>query len=332
MALNTNILITGATGFIGSHLAKALPTYSPKIKINALIRKSSNTASLSGLGNINYLYGDLQDKASLKKSLKDIDIVFHLAGILGKHGVPIANYHTVNTEGTKNLLEACAENRQIRQFVHLSSAGVLGPNVKNADEMYPLNPSNIYEGTKAQAEKIVFDYYRKMKIPVTVLRPEFLYGPGDWHVLGLFKAIKNRRFFLIDGGQNLLHPTYIEDIVQALLVCCGNEAAIGKTYLIAGERSVTVKEFAKLIAKYLGAKCINKSLSTKTALILARIFELSSGLLKFDPPLTESRVRFFTQSRSYNISKAKRDLGFSPLPLEEGIRRTIEWYKSKGYL
>jgi len=332
MTLSANILITGATGFVGSHLVKALLEYSPKIKINVLIRKTSDIACLKRLGNIHYLQGDLEDKLSLQRSVEGVNIVFHLAGMLGKHGVKKTRYCAVNTEGTRNLLEACLEERRIRQFIYLSSAGVLGPNVKNADETYPLNPSNIYERTKAEAEKIVFDYYHKMKVPVTVLRPEFLYGSGDWHVLGLFKAIKNRRFFLIDGGQSLLHPTYIEDIVQALLACCGNEDTIGETYLIAGERSIAVKEFAGLIAKYLGAKCINKSLSTKRALILARFFELSMGFLKLNPPLTVSRVKFFTQSRSYNISKAKKDLGLSPLPLEEGVIRTVEWYKSKGYL
>lgn len=332
MVFNANILITGTTGFVGSHLVKALLGYGPKIKVNVLIRKSSDITCLKDLGNIHYLYGDLEDKLSLKKCLKNIDIVFHLAGILGKYGVPKTRYYAVNTEGTRNLLEVCMEKKRIRQFIHLSSAGVLGPNVENADETYPLNPSNVYERTKAEAENIVFYYYREMKIPVTVLRPEFLYGPGDRHLLGLFKAIKKRTFFLIDNGQSLLHPTYIEDLVQALLACCGNISTIGRTYLIAGERSVTVKELAGLIAKYLNVKCINRSVSAKTALLISRVFELSASLLKLDPPLTESRVRFFTENRSYNISKAKRELNLSPFLLEKGIGETIKWYRFKGCL
>ena len=332
MGFKTNILITGATGFIGSHLVKALLKSNLNVKVNALVRISSDIAKLKSLGGINYLYGDLQDKASLKKAIKGIDVLFHLAGILGKHGLSESMCYAVNVEGTRNLLEVCAGNGQIRQFIYLSSAGVLGPNVENADEAYPFNPSNIYEITKAEAEKIASYYYNKMKVPVTVLRPEFLYGPGDMHLLGLFKAIKKRMFFLIDGGQSFLHPTYIEDIIQALLTCCGNTATIGETYLIAGERSITVKEFTGLIAKYLGVKRINRSLSAKTAALIARVFEFSLPILNIDPPLTLSRVKFFAESRSYDTSKAKKSLGLKPFMLEEGIKRTIEWYKDRGYL
>lgn len=328
----TNILITGSTGFIGKHLIKALLEHKMRANINVLVRKTSDISYLKSLGEMRFLYGDLKDKASLKRSLKGTNIVFHLAGILGKYGVPEADYYAINTEGTRNLLEACAENGQIRQFIYLSSAGVLGPNVENADEAYPFNPSNIYEITKAEAEKIASYYYNKMKVPVTVLRPEFLYGPGDMHLLGLFKAIKKRMFFLIDGGQSFLHPTYIEDIIQALLTCCGNTATIGETYLIAGERSITVKEFTGLIAKYLGVKRINRSLSAKTAALIARVFEFSLPILNIDPPLTLSRVKFFAESRSYDTSKAKKSLGLKPFMLEEGIKRTIEWYKDRGYL
>jgi len=328
----TNILITGSTGFIGKHLIKVLLEHKMRVNINVLVRKTSDISCLKSLGEMRFLYGDLKDKASLKSSLKGTNIVFHLAGILGKYGVPETDYYAINTEGTRNLLEACAENGQIRQFIYLSSAGVLGPNVKNANEGYPLNPSNVYERTKAEAENIVFDYYREKRVPVTVLRPEFLYGPGDMHLLGLFKAIKKRIFFLIDGGPSLLHPTYIEDAIQALLICCGNTATIGEAYLIAGERSITVKEFTGLIAKYLGVKRIDKALSAKTAELIARFFEFSLPILNIDPPLTLSRVKFFTESRSYDTSKAKKDLGLQPFALEEGIKKTIEWYKSKGYL
>ncbi len=328
----TNILITGATGFVGSHLVKALLEHRPKIKINVFIRKTSDISRLNGLGNIGYLYGDLRDKHSLEKSLKDVDVVFHLAGILGKHGVPRANYYAVNAEGTRNILQACVKNGQIGQFIYLSSAGVLGPNVKNADEMYPLNPSNVYERTKAEAEEIASYYYTKMKVPVTILRPEFLYGPGDMHVLGLFKVIQNRVFFLIDNGQSFLHPTYIDDLVKALLKCFDNADTIGKVYLIAGDRRVTVKEFANIIAECLHVRHINRSLSKKSALHIAKALEPISGFLRLDPALTESRVKFFTESRSYNTSRAKNEIDFKPIPIEEGIKRTIEWYKFKRYL
>ncbi|GAH14262.1 unnamed protein product, partial [marine sediment metagenome] len=137
-------------------------------------------------------------------------------------------------------------------FVHCSSAGVLGA-IKNppADESYPYNPSNIYEKTKAEAEKLVLKYHHEQGLPVIIIRPEFVYGPGDMHVLGLFKAIQKKRFFIIGDGNSTLHPTYIDDLIHGLILCMDKQRAIGEIYIIAGERFVTVKELADIIAEEL---------------------------------------------------------------------------------
>ncbi len=332
MSSRTNVLITGATGFIGSHLVNALSALRPEVKITVFVRPSSSLACLKEYEDISFSHGDLLDIGSLERSLEGIDIIYHLSGILGRHGVPEKRYYAVNTKGTENILKACVKNRRVRQFIHLSSAGVLGPDVIDADENCRFNPSNIYEKSKADAEKAVYDYYINEGVPAVVLRPGFLYGPKDTHVLELFRVIKKRLFFLIDNGKSLLHPTYIGDLVQVLLACFNNRDVTGKAYLVAGERPVTVKEFAEMVSRYLGISYINKTLPKRAMLSLAGVFEWAAVFLKSEPVLSESRVRFFTESRSYDTSKAESELAYHPIPLEEGIEKTITWYRLKGFL
>ena len=318
------IFVTGGTGFIGSHLIDSL--IEKNHEVVALLRKSSNVQYLQG-HEVELVYGDITEKNSIK--LNNIDVVFHLAGILGGWNIPEKKYWDVNLDGTRNMLDACL-NKNIKQFVYLSTAGVLGPNVKNADESFPYNPSNIYEKTKAEAEKLVLEYNKKHGLPVTVLRPEFVYGPRDMHVLGLFRAIKKRRFFLIDGGKSFLHLTYISDLVRAFNGCI-NGNILG-TYLIAGERAVTVEELVGTIAKELGVTLPKIYVPKNIANFIAKSSEIFSRLSGTQPLLTCSQVRFFTEDRSFDTSLAGRELGFKPIRLEEGIRKTVEWYKQNGLL
>jgi len=187
------IFITGATGFIGKQLCKKF-------------REDGHD-----LVCLNHEKTDINDKDI---DLQGAEVVFHLAGLLGKWGVPEADYWKVNYEGTKNILEA-SKKAGIRNFIYLSTGGVSGPLLNNelADETYPYKPSNIYEKTKVEAEKEVLKYSNDFV--VTSLRPEFVYGPEDKHVLGLFQAVKNR-FPLFAGGKSKLHPTYIDDVI----FCC----------------------------------------------------------------------------------------------------------------
>jgi len=327
-----NILLTGASGFIGSRLAQALSETTSGIKLRALVRKTSSLSRLNGIKNIEYVTGDLNDILSLRRCVCGIDMVYHAAGLLGSPLENTKQYYIVNTQGTDNLVKACLKAGSIKHFVHISTAGVHGPGAIKADEDFPFCPSNLYEQSKAQAENIVSEYLRRMKFPATIIRPEFVYGPGDTHVLGLFKAIKKSMFLFIDNGQSLLHPTFIDDLIHVLCACCGNKASIGRTYLIAGERAVTVKDLANMIACCLNANKIKMSIPRHTAYLTAYFFEFIGRCFGIDPLLTRQRVDFFTQSRSYKTSKAETELGLKPLALQEGISQTAKWYKEKGYL
>jgi nucleoside-diphosphate-sugar epimerase len=317
------ILITGATGFIGSRLAEKLACEGHEI--TALVRKASNAKFLKELG-VKLFSGDIRIKKTLKGITKDMDIVFHLAGMLGKFGIPEKLYWDTNFRGTKNILEECLK-QNVEKFIYCSSAGVLGPIKKPpADETHPRNPSNIYEKTKAEAEKLVLSYGENFSI--VVLRPEFVYGPGDMHVYELFRVIQSGVFPIF--RKSFLHPTYIDDLVQAFELSM--EKAKDDIYIIAGERFVTVEEFADIIAKKLGISLLKIRMPAKLLRLSAVISEFLSKVFSFTPPITQSRINFFTENRAFDISKAKRELGYRPIRLEEGLEKTIDWYKEVGLL
>ena len=324
-------LVIGGTGFIGSHIVKNL--ISKDIEVRVLIRKKSDIKRLSDK-RIELKYGDISDIDSLREHTKDVDLVYSAFGILGQWGILEQIYWEVNTKGVKNLLESCL-NRKIKQFIHISSAGVLGPLPPGvvADESFPYNPSNVYEKTKCEAEKEILNYGKKQGIPFIIIRPEFVYGPGDTHVLGLFKAIKAKRFVLLGTGRSLLHPTYIDDLIQGINLCIENKNSVGKIFLITGNKPIAVKELAKIIAKEAGVRLPKIKIPLFFANATAKILELGTRVSNFEPLLTTSRVKFFTENRAFSYEKARNELGYVPkVDFREGVRKTIHWYEENGYL
>ena len=319
------ILVIGATGFIGKHLVKELVNKSHKVR--CLIRKTSRKEDINYLKklNIELFFGDLTNKKSLKGICRGIDIVYHLTGVLGGFNVSEKLMFDINVKGTENILNESKKSK-VKKFIFCSSAGVLGP-IVSGDESSLHNPSNFYEKTKVEAEKMVL----KSKLNYIIIRPEFVYGPMDNHVLPLFKVIRDKKFFIIGDENSLLHPTYVEDLTQAFIKCLDPKIK-NEGYIIAGEKAIIIKELYKLIAKKLNVKT-NKILIPKfIAIIFAFILENSAKIFKFNPIITRSRVKFFTENRAFNTSKARKEIGYKPIKLEKGVEKTIKWYKQRGYL
>lgn len=324
-------LVVGGTGFIGKHIVNDLVRRG--IQVRVLIRCDSNIDSLTQDG-IEFKYGNISDVDSLRECTRDVDIVYSAFGILGQWGIPEKMYWNINTWGVKNLLQSCLDY-DIKQFIHISSAGVLGPLPDGivADESFPLNPSNIYERTKCKAEKEVLDCGEKLGLPFTIIRPEFVYGPGDTHVLGLFKAMIAERFLLLGKARSLLHPTYIDDLIEGISLCTNNENALGEIFLITGDRPHTVKELAKVIAEELDVHLPKIQIPLMFANTTANILEFLAKVANLEPVLTKSRVNFFTENRAFSCRKARTQLGYVPkVPFREGVRTTVRWYRENGYL
>ena len=322
-------MVTGGSGFIGSALVRKLVCEGHDVRV--LSRSSTTLERLTDL-KIKVHRGDLTVAESLKGVAKGVEVVYHLAGVLGETCRDEGYYKRLHVEGTENLLRECA-NHGIKKFIHCSTTGVLGPMDDGiGDESDVYNPSNVYESTKAEGEKLVLKFGQEQSFPVTVLRPGMVYGPGDMHHLGLYWTIKKGYFFLINSGKSYLDPVFVEDVVCALMTAAEKPHTSGEIYIIVGPRPVTVCELAQTIAGALGRSASFPNIPKGIAMALARILSYTSRLIHFEPPLTASRVKLLTESRVCSIEKAREQLSYEPIGLKEGITQTVSWYKENGYL
>jgi nucleoside-diphosphate-sugar epimerase len=326
-----NILISGATGFLGSHLVRVLAKEGHRCK--CLVRRTSSTSELKDLDHVEFVYGDITDKESLKEAVKDVRVIYHLAAQIGKWGIPEKTFFAVNVRGTRNLLEVAHEG-EVKQFIFCSTPGVQGKGYAQASETLPYKPPYIYELTKCEGEKLVLGFHQKRKdLSVTILRPDFVYGPGDLRRLPLYRAIGNKRFYLIGNGRALLHPTYIEDVVQGFCLTANNHVSFGEIYNIAGPRAITVREYAETIAQTLNVSFPRLRFPKPFADILAKFFEVFSRITGKEPILSQSKVKFLTSDHGSNISKAMNRLGYRPeTDFAVGIKRTVDWYSRQDLL
>jgi nucleoside-diphosphate-sugar epimerase len=325
------ILVTGATGFLGSALVTELVKQKQAVRILARDEQKARTQFGEA---ITIIRGEITDVEQVERAVDGTTIIYHLVGRLYHPSVPAELYYHTHVEGTRILLNACKGQRQLQRIVHCSTTGVHGVTGKTpAAEDAPFAPTNPYEATKLQGELLALKAYQEDSLPVSVARPGLVYGPGDLHLLGFFSSIKKGLFRVIDGGKALLHPIYIDDMTSAFLLCAERPEAIGHSYNIAGEHPVTIRELATAIAHSLHKELPGGSIPLWLANLASDIFSLVPGMKGENAPLTRSRVQFLTHSRVYDISKAKTELGFAPrVELEEGMKDTAEWYHKHGYL
>lgn len=339
---NDRILITGATGFIGSHLAKNLVESGKDTR--CLVRRSSSNVAIDYLSNlgVELVYGDLLDKEAIRKAINGINTIFHLGGG-GTLGTPKDICYKMNVEGTRNLLDACVEQGTAQKFVHVSTVGVLG-DIKNppADETWPHNPENIvYSRAKAEAEKVALSY--KNRVPLIVVRFPPVYGPpvikdepyriaGVTPVLTILSSIKKGEWRYIGDGQNLIHWVYIDDAVHGLELAA-ERGRMGEIYIIADEKAVAMKETVEIAARVMNVDVPKGHIPVPVARFFAVFFELRAKLFGGTPRISREMVTSFIANRSFDISKAKRELNYEPkVDLEEGMKETVRWYKENGYL
>lgn len=323
-------LITGATGFTGSHLAYRLILKGHNV--TCLVRPTSNYTQLEKAG-CKIIFGDVRDRLWIEKVINEIDIIFHLAAIFRTWGLPNRVYYETHVEGTRNLLEV-GFKKNIKKFIHCSTIGVHG-SIKNppGNENSPFNPGDIYQRTKLEAEQLALKYYKEKNLPVVVIRPTGIYGPGDMRFLKLFSAIAKKRFIMIGNGKTLWHPVYIDDLITGFELAMNTPKIEGETFIIGGPEYLTINTLVTEIAKALGVSPPNLSIPAKPVQILGTICELIYKPFGINPPIFRSRVDFFTKNRDFSINKAREKIGYIPkYDIINGIRLTIEWYKTKGLI
>jgi nucleoside-diphosphate-sugar epimerase len=327
-----NVLVTGASGFTGSHLARLLVRSGHRVR--ALVRSTSTLDLLADEEGkeVERVSGDLTDGVSLRKAVSGMERVFHVAAVYREAKLPDSYYRDVNVEGTRRLAEAALGEGGI-PFLYCSTCGVHGDVEPPADETAPYNPGDIYQETKVEAEKLLLALHRDRGLPVVILRPVGIYGAGDRRFLKLFRGIARRRFPLVGSGDVLYHLTHVEDVARGFLAASEARDAVGEAFILAGERYTTVSELLALIAKEAGVAPPRFRWPASPILVASALCEDLLRPLGIEPPLHRRRLDFFLKNRAFKIDKARRVLGWMPsVSLEEGIARTLAWYRSAGWI
>jgi len=319
-------IVFGATGFIGSNLANSLIKKEETI---AFVRKSSNTKILNP--KIKIMYGDLNNINSIQKIIQDNITIFNVSGLLGGPNISYKQLYNANVKCTENILKA-SKNKKIKRFIHFSSVAAIGNPSSIANEETKCNPISGYDKTKYESEIIVKKYCKQYNISYTIVRPSFVYGPGEIkNKARMFTYIKKGIFRIIGNGNNLLSVIYIENLIHAINLIMKNKKSINKIYILA-DPTITMKEFVNAIAKTQNVK-YPKHISLKSAILIADIFSLINKIIKIPSPLTKDRIRTLTLNRHFDTTKAIKELNFKPvINLEEAMKKTVKWYKNQGII
>jgi nucleoside-diphosphate-sugar epimerase len=320
------VLVTGGTGFTGSHLVKRLISEGHSVAVLDN-QKGRFHDELQKLG-AQITIGSVTDKNLVDGLVKGRDVVIHLAAAFRRIDLPRQVYWDVNVNGTRYLLEAACKYG-VSKFIYCSTCGVHG-NVKNppAPETAPITPADYYQFTKYEGEKVAGEFM-KQGLDIAILRPAAIYGPGDPERWGmLFRQVSKGRFFMLGDGHVTYHPLYIDNLVDAFMLAMQKGESSGQTYLIADEHYYAIKDIVRTIADVLKVKVKVIHLPYWPAWIAAVGTEAVSGVLKVQPPLFRRRIDWFKQNRAFDITKARRELGYAPgVDLFTGLSRTAEWYR-----
>lgn len=324
----TRILVTGGAGFIGSSLIEHLSRKGCRLKSLDIQNLPDDLRSVPS---ICHVQGDISRPEIIRVAVENAEIVFHLAGLVTQKKASEKDYHRINVDATARLLKECVKAK-VKKFIYCSTDSVSGripnPPAKESDPCYP---DNIYGITKLAAEKEVLRLADQ--IDVVIIRPTRTYGPRDVRMLDIFKKIRAGRFFIVGKGDVLFHPVFIDDLIHGFECCMIQPVESGEIFYIGGESPVMLKIFLESIADHLKVKLPWIRIPLMPAKIIAYLIEKISSMLGVEPFVTSRNLEFFTRDRVYDISKAKRMLQYQPRVMpSEGIRRTGDWYKEKGYL
>ncbi len=328
-------LVTGATGLLGSHICEQLAAAQP---VRALVRRTSDTRFLDSL-NVEKVAGDLGDVAGLRRAMEGVDTVYHAAAQVGDWG-PWKRFVAVTIDGTRNMLEA-ARDAGVRRFLHVSSISAYGhPDGKGLvlDESAPLGVHlhrwSYYSRAKAEAERLAWSAHERGDVPVTVVKPSWLYGPRDRASMPrLIRAIRAGKAKLIGNGTNRLNLTYAGNEAEGCILAATSDRAVGQAYNLSCDGVITQAEYMNKIADCLGAKPVTKKVPYRVAHTAAFFMELFGHMFrrKRPPLVTRYSVWLIGRRCFFSSDKARRELGWQPrVGYDEGIRLAVQWCLDAG--
>ena len=329
-ASRLRIAITGATGFIGSNLVRYLGQRG--YIVMALVRSDRQKQCLQ-TGSSDIRVADVTDRASLRSAFKDVDAVVHLAALFTNPEASRREYYRVNVEGTKNVLEVARE-QGVRRVVHCSTVGVAcGHGNPPYSEQTPYSPpaDDKYETTKCEAERLALEFHKTTRLPIVVIRPAQVYGPGDVRKAKFYRMVK--KGIIVEPGRTMKHLVYVDDLCRAMELAIAGEDAVGQVFIIAEEKPIALNDLVGIVASELGVPEPKIRLPAMPITWLCSITEAVCGLFRIKPPLYRRSMDFFTRSVYFDVSKAERELGFhAGTDVKTGVAKTAAWYKQQGLL
>lgn len=326
------LLVTGGTGFIGSHLAESALENGIKVNVLGLTDSDSdrqNADRLAALGAEIYA-GPISDSALCQAALADVTHVQHLAVAMREAGVSEDYYRQVNLDGTRTLLDAC-HRAGVRRFIYCGTIGIFGHRFDGiADEDTRTRPGNIYEETKLAAETLAIEYGREIGIETLSLRPADVYGPRDRRLQKLFEGVANGRFPLFGNGSGRRHMIYVSDVVAAFEKSLIADGVVGDALIVAGPDVCTLSEMIDRIRIAAGRRRFGIRLPLRPMQIAAAWTEDSCAALGITPPIYRRRMDFFTSDVAFDTTRARQALGWQPqVDLDTGIAKTLAYYLSQ---
>jgi nucleoside-diphosphate-sugar epimerase len=325
-------LVTGATGFIGGHVAEAFVKRG--WPVSTVARPGSDTKLLEEL-KVTVHRGDLTDARVVREAMADVEAVVHCAAKVGDWG-PVEEYRAVNVEGLRALLDAC-KGQALSRFVHLSSLGVYAARHHyGTDETEPLpaRHSDGYTQSKVEAEQLALRYYADFGVPVVVLRPGFVYGPRDRTVLPrLIDNLRRDKVRYPGGGGRALNTIFIGNLVQAIFLVLDNDRAVGQIYNLTDGEFVSKRRFIEAVADAMGLPRPTRTPPLWLARLLTWWHETKAKLrgAKEAPRYTRARLKFIALNLDFSIAKARRELGYQPRTgFDDAMYETMAYYKKQA--
>lgn len=332
--MENKIVITGAGGFIGSHLVDFLLTKYSRSSLRLLV---SEKDSLKNLPNtkLDIFRGDIRNKLFVKSAMEGASTIYHLASLVGFEGSAYKDYKEVNVDGTQNILDAC-KKKTIQKFVFVSSIAVYGlpawtGDILNLNEKNSYNPSEIYGKSKMEAEMKVISMHKSYGIPYTIIRPVSVYGPRDkGQIFSLYKSLKNHTFIFIGNGKNKMHYIYVQNLVEGMYKAQINKSE-ASDFILGDSTPIRFNDVVKFAARSINEPFPKLRISKNLGLILGYAGSGIEKLTGLRSPIFPSRIKVMTTNWYYDISKARTLLNFKPkISFEDGAVLTGKWFLSQN--
>jgi dihydroflavonol-4-reductase len=327
----SRVLVTGAGGFIGRHVVRHQLARGRTVR--ALDRDAAGMSDFNPSNSLEVILGDVSDPETQRKAVEHVDIVFHLASAHLERGIPESEFYRVNVDALRSLLEA-SRSARVQRFVHMSSCGIYGNVEKSpANEDGPFHPDIAYEKSKLAGEQAAQAFYETYGLPIVVVRPVWVYGPGCTRTARLFRMISTGKFLMVGQGRNLRSGIYITDLLDALELCATRPGIEGEAFIVTHDTPLMVRQIVEEMARVLGVPPPRLRIPIWLARCVATLAEASAAVLRRQPAISRRSLKFFTNDAGFTCEKARRMLGFEPrVPLGTGLELTYQWWHGNGGL